>query len=227
MCGGGRPVHNTVGPGHNRVVGGDGAGVGRLLVVVIAELGAGGGDVRGVVDAEGPAADIDRMNAVIAELAVSPVPEIVPVVRNDVIAIGLGDGSALPEVVVERGGRGRFVAVADRRPIVEVGGAGVEDSAYCAALHLFDHLAVHWITSPLQADLNHAVRGARGGDHTLAFVGGVAGGLFAVNVFSSGAREDRGRGVPMVGGGADEGVDVFVVERAAEVFQHFRGGGAL
>src|SRR4051794_834756 len=164
MCRVGRPVHNTVGPGHNRVVGGDGACVGRLLVVVVAELGAGGGDVRGVVDAEGPAADIDRVNAIVAELAVSPVPEIVPVVRNDVVAIGLGDGSALPEVVVERGGRGRFVAVADRRPIVEVGGAGVEDSAYCAALHFFDHLAVHWIAAALQADLDDTVRISRGGD---------------------------------------------------------------
>src|SRR5690606_22279146 len=58
---------------------GHGLRVRGLLVVIPAITSAGRGDMVGEVDAESPAAEIERVNAVVPEFAVAVVPEPVPV----------------------------------------------------------------------------------------------------------------------------------------------------
>src|SRR5687768_2313387 len=45
----------------------------------------------------------------------------------------------------------------------------------------------------------------------------MAGGLFTIDMFAGGATEDRGGGVPVVWSGADQHVNVFIVEGLAEI----------
>src|SRR5262249_21188967 len=140
------------------VIGSHRARIRRLLIVIVAELGAGGGDVRGVCHTERPTADVDRMDAVVAQLAIAPMPKEVPVVRNHVVAIGLSERGALPKVVVELGRWSSLTTVADGWAVLEIRRTGIEHAADGAALHFREHLAVHRIAAALQADLDDAIR---------------------------------------------------------------------
>src|SRR6185436_9125744 len=71
---------------------GDQMGIERLLVVVPAVFAAAGRDPRGVVDAEPPAGYVQGVDAVVAELAVPPVPFPVPFVMHDVVQVRLLGG---------------------------------------------------------------------------------------------------------------------------------------
>ena len=73
------------------------------------------------------------------------------------------------------------------------------------------------IRAALRAELDDAVVFAGGGDGQLAFARIVAGGFFDIDVLAGGAAEDRGGGVPVIGRGAEQDVDVFVVEGLAEI----------
>ena len=75
--------------------------VGRFLIVVEAVAAAGGGDADREIDAQAPAAQVDHVDAVVAEFAVAPVPEPVPVVMQVVGVEGPARRRALPEIVVE------------------------------------------------------------------------------------------------------------------------------
>src|SRR6185503_3519856 len=89
--------------------------IGCLLVVVIAELVATACHATWIVGAKSPAANVDHVHAVIAEFAGAPVPEPMPMVMNEVIAVRAFGCGALPERPVEPRGRGSFLAVPDRR----------------------------------------------------------------------------------------------------------------
>ena len=62
-------------------------------------------------------------------------------------------------------------------------------------------------------------------DEQLALARVVAARLLDVDVLAGRAAEDGGRGVPVVAGGDDQGVDLLVVEDAAEVGDRLRGLG--
>ena len=65
------------------------------------------------------------------------------------------------------------------------------------------------------------------GDEVFAFGGVVAAGFFNVDVLAGLEGVDTHGGVPVVGGGDDEGVDVWVGEGLAEVAERFRAGCLL
>lgn len=70
----------------------------------------------------------------------------------------------------------------------------------------------------LGAELDDAVVFASGLDHAAAFDDVMAGRFFGVDVLAGLAGEDCDQGVPVVGGGVDDGVDGFVVQEASEIF---------
>ena len=86
----------------------------------------------------------------------------------------------------------------------------------------------------LGADRHDLVVLPRGGDHRLALGDVVADGLLAVDVLAGHHGVDRRQGVPVVGRGDDDGVDVLAVEQLAIVLDglgvdapgllHLRGG---
>ncbi len=60
--------------------------IGSLLIVVISKAAAHRDDSRRIINAQSPSAQINRMHTVVSNLAVSPVPEKVPVVMDEVVA---------------------------------------------------------------------------------------------------------------------------------------------
>src|SRR6185436_9524705 len=104
-----------------------------------------------------------------AELGVAPVPEQMPVIRNDVVAVRLRQRRTLPHVVVKRGWGCSFFAMANRRPVIEVRRPRVNHLSNGAVVQLGDGLLVEGDAATLQTDLDDLFRAARGGDHSLAF----------------------------------------------------------
>lgn len=76
--------------------------VGRLLIVVEAVTSPRGNDAHGELDIQPPTTDVESMDAVVAELSVSPMPEPMPVVMDAVVVIGQTRGRSLPEIIIER-----------------------------------------------------------------------------------------------------------------------------
>jgi hypothetical protein len=77
-------------------------------------------------------------------------------------------------------------------------------------------------TSHLGADLHDALVFAGGGDGDLPFQDVVAGGLLDVDILPREAAVDGLQGVPMVGSGDHQRVDVRVVEKLAIIVDEFR-----
>ena len=157
------------------------------------------------------------MDAIVAQLAVSPVPLPMPVVVHHVIDERLLRGRPLPARPVEpRGNFGRL-AVADARPAIVVPGAGIEDLADCATLDQLDSLRQHGTAPPLASHLNHTVVFARGFDRQLSFPRIVTARLLDIDVLARCAAENRRRGMPVIRGGTHQRVDRLVVERLAKI----------
>src|SRR3954471_5641358 len=111
-------------------------------------------------------------------------PEKVPVVMEEIISKRLLGRGALPQVVVEPGGRVGRPAVSDGRAIVVIPSLGQSDVAYFAVVHSFHRVAVQRTAATLSADLNDARRAASGSNHSLAFVRRLAARFLDVHVLS-------------------------------------------
>src|SRR5207244_9220003 len=129
---------------------------GVVLEVVVAPSGR--RDPHRIVDAERPSAEIDRVRAVVPRLARAPVPEPMPVVVDDIVAVEAPGRRALPEVVVEPARDRRFLAPAYRAAVIRIPGAPIIHAPDCSAsrgLNRLDHtrpgtaLAPHLDNAPL------------------------------------------------------------------------------
>src|ERR1043166_6913306 len=158
--------------------------VGRFLVVVPAILAAAGSDADGTIDAQTPAADVEGVDAVVAEFAGAPMPEPMPVVVNEIVVIFAFGCRSLPERVVEIGRSGRGFAMADRAAHVIVPAARKKDATDFTAADLLDGLDDSGHAAALRAELHLPVELARRGHHQFAFVRIVAGGFFDIDMFA-------------------------------------------
>ncbi len=113
-------------------------GVVELPVILKGVAATGGGDVVGVIDVEGPAADIDFMGAVVEGLAGAPDAEPVPVIGLVVVVVGAAGRGSLPEIPVQRGGHGSFFAEADGFARVHIPGIAVVGAADEAIVNALD-----------------------------------------------------------------------------------------
>src|SRR5205814_9732065 len=89
--------------------------VGELPVVVEVVAAARRRDAHRMIDAEGPAGDVDLMRAVVVDLARAPAAEPVPVVVNHVVAVWRTRRRPLPQLVIEIRRHGRDLAPPDGR----------------------------------------------------------------------------------------------------------------
>src|SRR5213080_2681377 len=193
--------------------------IGELPIVGEVIAAADGRDARGVAHAQGPAGDVDLVRAVVADLARPPAPEPVPIVMNDVVAIGGVGRRALPQLVVQVSGDGHRFPAADRRPGVGIPDAseiGLSDGALLDRLHDLDRAGRGALLRP---HLHHTLVFALRLDEQLAFARVVPARLLHVDVFPRLHGEQRGRRMPVVGRRDDERVHVLVPERLAEVTQ--------
>ena len=81
--------------------------IGRLLLIVEAIAAATGRDADRIVRTKAPPAQVECMDAIVAQFAVPPVPEPMPVVGDAAGHIRPSRGRALPQIVVEAGRHGR------------------------------------------------------------------------------------------------------------------------
>ena len=109
-----------------------------IILEVIAP--AGGGDALRIVDAESPAANIHFMGAVVQSFTGAPDLEPVPVIGLHVVFVGLARRGALPQVPIEVGGHGRFLADADGFADVAVPGFGIIGPADKTTADFVDNL---------------------------------------------------------------------------------------
>src|SRR5439155_13656312 len=131
--------------------------IGELPVVGEVVAAADGRDARGVAHAQRPAAHVDLVGAVVADLARAPAAEPVPVVMDDVVAVRSMGRRALPQLVVQVWGDGQRLPAADWAPRVGVPGApevGLPDGTLLNGLDDFDRARSGAL---LRAHLHHAL----------------------------------------------------------------------
>ena len=71
-------------------------GVGRFLVVVMTVATSAGGNTRGILNVQAPTGDIDAMDSIVAQFAVTPMPEPMPIVMEIIVAIRTAGRWSLP-----------------------------------------------------------------------------------------------------------------------------------
>src|SRR5947208_7652755 len=157
------------------------------------------------------------MDAVIAQFAVSKVPEPVPIVVNQVLMIRLHRGRADPQVPIEPGGRFLRLLEADRVAVSGEEKIGLVNIPDFAGVDQLDGLAEAAPPAPLRPAGRDPLVLAGGLDEPGAFPHVVRNGLFHVDVFAGLHGPDRGQCVPMVGGGDGDRIDVLVLEDTAHV----------
>ena len=173
---------------------------------------------RDPVLAEGPAADVDDVDAVVPHLAVAGVPEPVPFVVQLLAPQRPHRRRAAPEVVIQgprrRGGCvDRADAVAG--PIHQ--SVGEADRPELAASEAVEHAAEEAAGAVLGADLDHPAVLAGRRHHLPPFPDVIGERLLDVHVLPRLTRPDRRQRVPVVRQGDDHRVDALVVEDLAGV----------
>src|SRR5262249_15478795 len=114
-----------------------------FLVVLEAIAPARGSDPQRQIDAKAPAAYVDHVDAVVAQFAIAPVPEPVPVVVQVIGAERPAWSGALPHVVIEPFGNLACFAAANRGPVVDVpslGEVGAANGSLADFLDPFNYL---------------------------------------------------------------------------------------
>lgn len=204
-------------------------GLGLVGVVGAVDVASADGDdgfgEGGVFD--GPAGDVHLMNALIAHVAVAEVPEPVPVVVDEVAVEGLFGGGAKPEVEVHVAGDFFVGFVADAPAGFAAVAFGDEEFAVFAAVNGGDLLGPAAAGAALGAVLDDAVVFAGGFNALAAFEDVVAAGFLDVDVFAGLASPDGDEGMPVVGRGDGDGVDVVVFQELADVVVDGDFGGVV
>ena len=177
------------------------------------------GDGAGEFGAHAPLGDVGVVTAPVGDLAAGVVEDPAEV---DVATAGGKRGGAEPHIVVKRGGDG-FGGLAVNGLVGVEGAAGeaAEDGVEFAEAAIADDFAGFaeaGVGALLAAGLEDAVVFGDGGDHGAAFGDREGEGLFAVDILAGAGGLDGGDGVPVVGKGDEDGVDIGRSEDVAEVF---------
>ncbi len=178
-------------------------------------------DGLGEFGLERPAAYVHFVGAVVEGFAGAVAAEPMPVIWMDIVDVLVARGRALPEIPVEILGDGRGLSGAHGKAGVGVPGLGHIGLADVAVVDLLDHFDGVVGGALLVADLDALFVFFLGGNEELAFAGVLAGGLFDVDMLSGLEAEDGQRGVPVIGSGDGDGVNVFGLEHLAEVLLGF------
>ena len=168
--------------------------------------------------ADTPAGLVEFVGILVAKVAVAGDVIPVPVVMELLAGRDLGRGGARPEVEVEsRRDRCGGVDQPDAGPFAVADGPGHLHVADLPALHEVERFPHAGRAAALHAHLAHASELPRPLRHHAAFLHVVAAGLFHVDVLARLHRPDGHEGVPVVGRGDRDGIDVLAVQKAADI----------
>ena len=203
--------------------------VGDVAVVDVAEPSTEADDALGkLLLAQAPAGLVELVGILVAEIAVAGEAVPVPVV---VEALAVGNdvrGGPGPEIEVEpRGNRSRRVDQPDARPPLVAQRVGHLHRADLPTLHEVDRVSHPGHAAALRAHLAHPPELAGPLRHHASFLDGVTQGLLDVDVLAGLHRPDAHEGVPVVGRGDRDDVDVLAVEDAADVLDVLRLAGRV
>src|SRR5215467_8138784 len=112
--------------------------VGSLLIVVEMITTAAARDTMRKMNAQSPAGEVEGMNAIIAEFTGAPMPEMMPVVVEDVVLVRAFGSGALPERIIDPLGNRRGFSSADCAAPIRVPAAGEKDFADFTVADGFD-----------------------------------------------------------------------------------------
>ncbi len=193
--------------------------VGRLAIVDVAEAAADRDHAsRQLVGAEDPAADVDEMNPVVAEIAVAGRPDPMPVVVQTLARQRRHGGRPTPEVVVHAlGNRLGAIHLADTVATDIDDPANRRDRAQVALLDVVDRLGQPGVGAALHAALDDPAVLAGGLDHLPPFPEVVRDGLLDEHVLARLTGPDGDQRVPVVGRGSNDRVDALVIEQLAHI----------
>ena len=193
--------------------------VGRVAIVDVAEPAADTHHPLGkLLLADPPPGLVELVGILVAKIAVARDVVPVPVVMELLAGGHLGRSRARPEVEVEAGwNRGGRVDQPDARPVTVADGPRDFDVADLPALHELERLPHAGHAAALHAHLAHASELPRPLRHHAALLHVVAAGLLHVDILARLHCPDGHQGVPVVGRGDRDGVDILAVEQAADV----------
>ena len=185
-------------------------------------LEVGEGDGAAGVFVERPLDDVEVVGAEVGDVAAGVVVEPAPIRVEAGGAERSVCGGAEPEVVVQSVGDRCGLGLGGVAVVVAVitgeADADLFEFAEAAIADEFGGHAEVNIAALLGAGLPDDIGLANGVTHEAAFSDGEGEGLFAVDVFAGAGGCDGLEGVPVVGGGDLDGVDVWAGEKVAEVF---------
>ena len=158
------------------------------------------------------------MGILVAEIAIPGDMVPVPVVVEFLTGRHHGRGRARPEIEVEAGRNGsRCVDQPDAWPVAVADGAGHLHVADFPTLHEVECLPHAGHAAALHTHLAHASKLAGPLRDHPALLDVVAAGLFHVDILARLHRPDGHHGMPVVGRGDRDSVDILAVEQTADV----------
>ena len=202
-------------------------GVGSFALVAPLETTSKGHDAGGVglIFIESPGCDVELVGALVVHVAVAGFPEPVPVVVGVIGVVVIDLGRTAPEIPVEVfGWSGYFIDADAAAGFAAVSVRDLEATEFACA-NRFAETGNICIGATLGAVLDHDAVFLLGFNADASFCHVVAHGLFDVDVLSGLSGPDGHEGVPMVGSGDGEGIEVFVTKSFADVGDSFRGEG--
>ena len=194
-------------------------GIGRFGIIEVAETSADGEDSRREgLFAEKAAGDVHLVDALVAEVAAPGVPDPMPVVMEARAGEGEFGGWAAPQVVIDRGRCGLFaVHLANAGASFVAKCAGVLELAERFVFYPFQRLGDSCTGAALHAHLDDALMDGGGFDELTTFPDVVRHGFLHIDILSRLDRPDGGEGVPVVGCGDGDNVDLFALEHFPDI----------
>ena len=167
------------------------------------------------------------MGALVADIAVAGLPEPVPIVMELLAPRGIERRGAAPKVVIHRRRNGLGTGgLADAGAKLVAEGAGYPNFSDVPGGGPLDCLLDGGHGSPLRSGLDDSVEFCPRRQSLLSFPDVVAGGLFDIDILAGHGGPDRQKGVPMIGGGDGNGIDIFVIQYLSAIgFECWAGGG--
>ena len=192
-----------------------------------------------LVFVQAPSRQVHLVNALVADVTAAVIPVPVPVIVEAVAIEWVLRGGAKKEVIVDfaeviAGVTGHLATTNGERVLLAFGHRPVGIPSYVvtrlvaqalnhvyfaefALVQKLHSLPDVFAGAALEADFNNAVVPACGLDHLSAFPDVMGAGFFHVDMLSGLAGPYREKGMPMIRGGGGDGVDVLVLEDAAEI----------
>ena len=191
--------------------------VGCLLVILIMITASGVTDTLRIIHIQSPASQIESMDSIIAQFAISPVPVPVPVIMHQIIFVRASWGWALPQIIIQMR-RGRDILTrSNRTPGIVIPTSSKGCFPNDSGMKPGDGLPYGRPGASLVAHLNHALVLSGRLNHPQTFLRVVASWFLDVDMLPGRTGKNGGRSMPMIAGCDHHRIQLLVVQHATEI----------